>query len=153
MADEIEYEGLVIDITTGEIIDGDQSIDNIVYRAHEAQLQAERWGQIEAALKSAINKAQVEKRGAYGRLVATRIGGTYPVLSPGWRTAVLEGDIPWESIPPLLARAKTFDKAGLDPVLAGLVENYTEHRPKRPYIRITVAEKRAPKVRGNDGNE
>ena len=150
---EIEYEGLVIDDQTGEIIDGDQSIDNLVYRAHEAQLQAERWGQIEAALKSAINKAQVEKRGAYGRLVATRIGGTYPVLSPGWRTAVLEGEIPPEAHAELLAGARTFDKSALGPVLAGLVENYTEHRQKRPYIRITVAEKRAPKARDNDGNE
>ena len=150
---EIEYEGLVIDDQTGEIIDGDQSIDNLVYRAHEAQLQAERWGQIEAALKSAINKAQVEKRGAYGRLVATRIGGTYPVLSPGWRTAVLEGEIPPEAHAELLAGARTFDKSALGPVLAGLVENYTEHEPKRPYILLSVAEKRAPRARVTDGNE
>lgn len=150
---EIEYEGLVIDDQTGEIIDGDQSIDNLVYRAHEAQEQRKRWGQIEAALKSAINKAQVEKRGAYGRLVATRIGGTYPVLSPGWRTAVLEGEIPPEAHAELLAGARTFDKDALGPVLAGFVENYTEHEPKRPYILLSVAEKRAPKARDNDGNE
>jgi len=150
---EIEYEGLVIDDQTGEIIDGDQSIDNLVYRAHEAQEQRKRWGQIETALKAAIDRIQVERRAAYGRIVATRVGGTFPKLSPGWRTAVLEGEIPPEAHAELLAGARTFDKDALGPVLAGLVENYTEHQPKRPYIRITVAEKRAPKARFNDGNE
>lgn len=150
---EIEYEGLVIDTVTGEIIDGDQSIDNLVYRAHEAQEQRKRWGEIESALKSAIDRAQVEKRAAYGRIVATRVSGTFPKLSPKWRTAVLEGEIPPDAHAELLAGAKAFDKAILGPVMMGFVENYTEHEPKRPYILLSVAEKRAPKARDNDGNE
>lgn len=150
---EIEYEGLVIDEQTGEIIDGDLSIDNLVYRAHEAQEQRKRWGQIESALKAAVDKVQVNKRAAYGKIVATRIEGTYPKLSDGWRTAVLEGEIPPDVHASLLADAKTFDRKSLGPTLAGLVENYTDHLPKASYILLTVAEKRAPIARNTDGNE
>lgn len=142
---EIEYEGLVIDDQTGEIIDGDLSIDNLVYRAHEAQLQVKRWGEIAAALTVAVDRIQVEKRAAYGRLVVTRVAGTYPRLSAGWRTAVLEGEIPPDLHAEMLANARTFDRDHMDPVSSGMVENYTEHVARKPYLRITVAEKRAPK--------
>ena len=150
---EIEYEGLVVDMDTGEIIDGDLSIDNLVYRAHDAQEQRKRWGQIESAIKAAVDKAQINKRASYGRIVASRIEGTYPKLSDSWRTAVLEGEIPPDVHAALLADAKSFDRKALSPVLSGIVETYTDHLPKASYILLTLAEKRAPIARSTDGNE
>lgn len=147
----IEYDGLVIDDETGEVIDGDSSLDALAHRAYEAEQQRREWERIEAACKAAIVAKQVERRAAYGRLVATVTQGTFPVLDQKrWQRDIREGAIPPEITRDLLEWAKTFDRRAMPAALAGLVENYTNHPPRKPFVQISVARRRAPESRTED---
>lgn len=145
----IEYDGLVIDDSTGEIIDGDTTLDALAHRAYEAEQQRREWERIEAACKAALLAKQDSHRAAYGRIVATVITGSYPLHdAKRWQRDINEGAIPPELTRDLLLYANRFDRKAMPAALSGLVENYTNHVPRKPYVQLTPARRRAPMPTG-----
>lgn len=150
----IEYQGWVVDDATGEIMQEGGDLDALVHAAHSAEQQIKSWEKIAAMLKANVMTRQGEKRATYGRLVARIVEGTYPVLdAPRWKIDIAEGLIPPEAHADLLSYAKTFDRAKMPAPLAGLVENYTNHPARKPFVQIEVQAQRAPVSQEEQGDE
>ena len=150
-------EGVLIDDSTGEIIEGVvPGADPLFWAAiklTDALEQEKAWGIQASALKAILLKGQAEKRAEYGDRLITitqRMNHRENIDAERAYLRAKEdrGGLPLERLTELVFAAKGFERAALTAEMAGELESFIEDAPTKPFVLASVVRKLAP---GTDG--
>ena len=142
-------EGIIVDDSSGEIIEAPDGADNlalVVHRVDYAQRQVKAWEQKVAAGKAAILRGQPEMKARYGHFVATRRQSSRNVFDAerfrDWATGT---EFTVREVSALLNCVTGADAKLLNGDLAAAVAGFTAKVPTKEFVLVEMVAEEAAK--------
>ena len=144
----IEYQGLVVDSETGEVLTlppGEDALSGAAWRRHAAKEQQKAWEHTVQTLDRVLMR-QDTRKAQYGEVVVSVVAGSFPKTDVEAFVSMLS-EIPLEAeeMADIIAAAKGFDRDKLPARVLEAFDDCTTKVPKAPYILTAPVLKQAPK--------